>query len=354
MKENSVKIGLILAGILALFLAYYFYSGQELRPREEEPKEEVFNLEWKNLASTTPWSKRDSHATFVFQNKLWLIGGINGDGLVSPSRQVKYWEASHFNDVWVSEDGVNWNEIETENIWPPRRSMSIVEFNGRLLMFGGWSPVSGYSNDAWQSSDGINWTKLEFSPAWEAREGQNIEIFQGKLWVMGGVNYDKRKVFADAWSSEDGITWIQATSSIPWAGRWDHATAVFDNKIFLMGGMDLETHVYRDVWSSPDGANWTLVTDSPPWQSRQGHAAVNFGGRLLVMGRLNDDRENPGPNDIWQTKDGVNWESLGELPWDGREDFSATIFKDKIYIMGGMGQDWTWRGDVWEATLKIE
>lgn len=319
---------------------------------EEKTVSKEPTLEWKELTASAPWSPRDSHETFVFQNKIWLIGGLNGNGLVDKNHFIAYWTAPHFNDIWNTEDGINWIKIDSKNIWMPRRSMSIALFKDKLWMFGGWSKQGGYVDDIWSSEDGINWARAEAKAAFPPREGQTAEILDGKLWMMGGVNYNKRKVFNDVWYTEDGINWVEATPSAEWSGRWDHALAVYKDKFFLIAGMDLTGKLYKDVWSSPDGANWTLETDSPPWASRQGASAINFLGKLWILGRL-DDYEYGGTNDMWYTEDGRNWKKAGaDLPWDGREDFTTVILNNKIYIMGGMGQDWTWRNDVWQAELK--
>ncbi len=352
-ENNNLRFGLVLAGAMALILGVYwgFYYKGQTKPDGNTAVEKKLSLEWREVVSSAPFSPRDSHASFVFQNKIWVVGGLNGNGLVSPSHQVKYWQAPHFNDIWNSEDGLVWNKIEAGKIWPGRRSMNITEFNGALWMFGGWGPGTGYSNDLWRSEDGKNWIKVEARLPWEAREGQIAEIFDGKLWAMGGVNYDKRKTFNDVWYTKDGINWSLATSSAPWSPRWDFALAVFGGKFFLTGGMDIKDDEFNDVWSSEDGINWALVSEHAPWEARQGHSAISMEGKLFIMGRLNDEKH-LGPNDIWYTEDGNSWKSLGELPWDGREDFSTVVLGGKIYVIGGMARDWTWRNDVWEGELR--
>jgi hypothetical protein len=68
---------------------------------------------------------------------------------------------------------------------------------------------------------------------------------------------------------------------------------------------------------------------------------------LWIIGRLND-YENKGKNDIWFSKDGLEWQKTKDDPqWLGREDFFSVVFKDKIWIFGGMDKNWHWRNDVW-------
>ncbi len=316
----------------------------EQQSKQFEPK----LLSWELAISSAEWEARDSGASFVFKDKIWTMGGLDGDEKVQADNKVIYWEAPHFNDIWTTEDGISWKLEKEKAEWPPRRSMSIVYFKDRLWMFAGWSPISGYQRDIWQSDDGINWTKVVSEAAWPAREGQTAEIFQGKIWMFGGVNYDEHETKNDAWYSEDGVNWERATTTIPWSARWDHATTVFNGKIFLTGGMDLSGQTFKDVWSSSDGLNWELVSANPPWLERQGHSLVVFHEKMWTIGRLNNKEAGDGVNDIWYTDDGINWQKTEtDPPWLGREDHSVLVFKDKIFVFGGMDADWRWRNDVW-------
>jgi hypothetical protein len=314
------------------------------------PKIPVFNpslLTWSLATSSAAWYPRDSAASFVFQDKMWTLGGINGSKKINNKNKVIYWEAPHFSDIWNSEDGINWKLVKAKAPWAVRRSMSVAVFNDKLWMLGGWSPVTGYSKDIWQSTDGISWKKVISSAPWSAREGQVLRVFQDKLWMIGGVNYDDRAVKNDVWFSEDGLRWKRATSTIPWGGRWDHDVEIFNDKMYLVGGMNLSGKTFKDVWVSEDGIEWNLVTNNPPWESRQGHSLVSYKERLWIIGRLND-KEAKGVNDVWFSKDGVDWEKTKVDPeWTGREDHSVLILNDKMYLFGGMDADWKWKNDVW-------
>lgn len=313
----------------------------------EAPEPDVADSLWEVATGTAEWQARDSAASFVFNDKMWIMGGLNGNGVTTnKDHGVHYWEARHFNDIWSSEDGVVWKNEKKHAAWPERRSMSVVYFKGTLWMIGGWGPQTGYTNDIWQSTDGIEWKQVLAHAPWSIREGQTVEIFQNKMWLFGGVNYDERVVHNDVWYSEDGLTWHKATSSAPWSPRWDHATTIFKDTIFLTGGMDLTKESFHDVWSSKDGVTWTLVTNAPTWQSRQGHGLVHFKEKLWIVGRLNDD-EGAGVNDVWYSDDGVVWKKTNTDPeWLGREDHGVLVFKDYIYVLGGMDKNWQWRNDV--------
>lgn len=346
-----------LATVVAGMLVYlHLFPRTAVSPAVEESivptKEETLalwaeKLSWVVATTSASWAPRDSAGSFVFGEKMWTMGGLDGNGTVDGQGVAHYWQAKHFNDIWSSEDGAHWKLEKAYASWSPRRSMSVVHFKDALWMFGGFSPTEGYSSDVWKSDDGKNWTKVIARAPWPVREGQTAEVFGGKMWMMGGVNYSTREIKNDIWYSEDGLVWTEATTTVVWSPRWDHATAVLGNKLYLTGGMNLKLESYSDVWVTEDGVEWEQLLVSAPWQSRQGHMLLTFKDRLWSIGRLND-AESGGANDIWYSADGLNWQKTDTDPmWLGREDHSALVFKDRLFVFGGMDANWHWQNDVW-------
>jgi len=359
-KKNKLVILITLVTIIIVVASFVFYNKEKTdelinkngaTKKEEQLQEKAVNLYkliWKEVSASALWPKRDSHATVVYKNKIWIMGGVDGTKrLISPGN-VDYGNAPHFKDVWSSQDGVIW-DIATNNApWKDRRSMQTIVFKDKMWLMGGWGPELGCKNDVWSSEDGAKWKVENISADWPAREGHQVLFFNNKLWVMGGVRYDKRKTYNDIWSSEDGINWTKETAAAGWAPRWDFSATVFQNKMWVIGGMDLTQNMFNDVWSSEDGINWNLVNGSPSFSTRQGFI-TEYKGNLWAIGRLND-QTNKGVNDVWFSEDGINWKKTKKDPlWTGREDFGGVIFKDKIWILGGMDKNWTWTNDVWQS-----
>jgi len=319
----------------------------------EIPPEPPFNpasLNWEQASSIIPWETRDSQAVVVYKDKMWLMGGLDANGLVLPSGIVQYEKAPHFSDVWNSEDGINWTQVAKESPWGDRRSIQVVDFKGKMWLMGGWGPEVGCRNDIWSSEDGVNWTKETEYAAWPAREGHQLIVFQDKMWLMGGVRYDTHQLLNDVWYSEDGLNWVEATKNAGWSPRWDDAVAVFNNKLWLTGGMEFGNKILNDVWYSEDGVNWVEATKNAPWASRQGHGMVDYKGKLWVVNRL-DVLSQGGKNDVWYSENGIDWQKTENDPaWTGREDLGVVVFKDKIWILGGMDKNWEWKNDVWFST----
>lgn len=356
------RISLLLGTLCAVSLMWWYQSevlgvslakasrDEHLITRVEVP-DMSRDLLWKQASTSAPWAARDSHAAFFFNDKVWIAGGISGNGLVSGAA-VKYWEFPHFNDVWNSSDGITWEKAADKVAWPPRRSMSIIEHQGKLWMFGGWSPIGGYQNDIWVSADGVLWRRVVENAPWSEREGQITLIWNNKIFMFGGVNYDLRTTFNDVWSSEDGITWKQEVAHAAWSPRWDHSISDLGGTLYLTAGMTIGGATFRDVWSSKDGVHWELVTNTPPWESRQGHALLRYRGKLWLVGRLNDKDDEFGSNDVWFSENGNVWEKVDTDPqWLGREDFAGFVYRGKMWVNGGMDVNKHWNNDIWYAEL---
>lgn len=373
MSVYTACIAFVASFVVVFFSSQYIFSTQKIfgyeqklvvaieevhvdatvtRARKNEPTFVANDSgDWQMVASSTAWVPRDSSATFVFKDKMWIMGGLNGNNVPSNNHKPEYWKADFFNDIWSSEDGATWTREVEHAEWSPRRSMSVVEYGGELWMFGGWSQKTGYEVGVWKSSDGIQWKQVLKDAPWGIREGQSVEVFLGKMWLFGGVNYDDRVVMNDVWYSENGIDWTFATTA-PMAGRWDQATAVFNDTLFLTGGMNLTGTSFGDEWYTKDGIHWEEVIDVP-WEARQGHALVPLAERLWLVGRLNDSKDK-GVNDVWYSEDGFSWSKTKNDPaWVGREDGAVLPYRGDLVLFGGMGSDWVWKNDVWKMSGRV-
>jgi len=310
------------------------------------------HLNWEIATSSAPWPARDSHALYIFDNKIWLLGGL--DATKSTRGKItNYKKANYYNDIWFSTNGIEWVRAKEHADFPPLRSVSVISFKGDLYMLGGWSPVVGYKNGIWKSVNGLDWVKIAESPPYGDREGQKLVIFKDKLWLIGGVKYGAlftRKTFNDIWSSDDGVHWTLEASSTPWHPRWDHDAIVFKSGLWVIGGMNFGGKGYSDVWCSEDGKQWQLVTNTAPFGKRQGHGAVVFKDLMWVVGGLNA-ATGEGVGDAWYTSNGYDWiKTERDGLWIGREDHGVIVFKDKIWIVGGMDTSFKWHNDVWYLT----
>ena len=281
---------------------------------------------WVRATAWAPWTRRFRHTTVVFDDKLWVLGGYRA-----------YPDYDRLNDVWYSPDGTNWTRATAHAAWPPRAGHASAVFDDRLWVLGGYADGIGSANDVWYSAEGMNWTQATAHAAWPARGFLTTATYAGKLWVLGGDSGSRevwhstdgetwalatdqapwpgRQTHAaavfnnrlwvlgghdfstypyelnDIWHTSDGITWVQATSSAPWQARYAHKTAVFNNSLWVLGGAYEEgsghyeyTAALNDVWRSADGENWTMECAHAPWLPRYGHTTAVFQGKLWLLG----------------------------------------------------------------------
>jgi hypothetical protein len=88
------------------------------------------------VTDEAPWPARIWSCCAVYRNRIWLIGGF---------RAQPTW--NNFNDLWYSADGAHWKQLVTEDIWSPRHEVSAYVFQDKLWVIGGnaWPLM----NDVW-------------------------------------------------------------------------------------------------------------------------------------------------------------------------------------------------------------
>ena len=153
--------------------------------------------EWKLEMANAPWSKRTHGQAIVFDGKIWVIGG----GQRAP-------EAIPTNDVWYSEDGVNWTQATASAAWKPRLWFSTVVYRDRMWVLGGWSEEEGNFGDVWYSKDGRTWTEFKSDAIWSKRHEHSAFVFKDKIWVAGGAAEPKYKLDSEVWSLHIPKNWF--------------------------------------------------------------------------------------------------------------------------------------------------
>src|SRR5258708_651155 len=78
------------------------------------------DLTYHQVLDAAPWSTRYGLGCVVFQNRLWVLGGT---GTAHNGTQV--------NDVWSSEDGLQWRQELASAPWHPRWGHAVFAFAGK-------------------------------------------------------------------------------------------------------------------------------------------------------------------------------------------------------------------------------
>ncbi len=203
---------------------------------------------WEQVTSNAGWSPRVAAGIVVFKGKLWILGGIE-DYYFGDEKSLK-------NDVWYSSDGKEWIQATDSAGWSPRAYHQVVVFNDKIWVFGGGNYVPNHTafNDVWSSDDGINWLKVTSSAAWAPRLWFSSVVYHNRIFVLGGWSKSHDN-FGDVWYSEDGSKWTELKSNVIWKARHEHSTFVFQDKIWVAGGL-VRPHLSNEVWSLEIPNNW--------------------------------------------------------------------------------------------------
>ncbi len=288
------------------------------------------NLNLPNTAVTTnaAFSARSSHTTVVFDNKLWVIGGYDGDGK---------------RDRWHSKDGSNWTDATIYPTFSARSSHTATLFDNKVWVIGGRDD-EGRKNDVWHvwnSTDGSIWTQLMANAAFSARDNHTTVVFKERLWVIGGRDDEGRK--NDVWQSTDGSIWTQAAANAAFSARDNHTAVVFKEQLWVIGGRD-DKGRKNDVWHSKDGSNWKQATANAAFSVRSSHTTAVFDNKLWVIGGYDGSNRK---NDIWHSADGINWiEATDNANFSARSSHTTVVFDNKLWIIGG-NDDEGRKNDVW-------
>lgn len=224
---------------------------------------------------------RALHAMCVFDEKLWITGGLRG--------------LTSLTDVLYSADGKTW--VKTMDRNQGISGHALVSFGNprnELVQLGGVR-IGGYNNDIGVSKDGvIGHDIIPQTPIWDARSQFGALVYKNKLWVFGG-----------------------------------------------QGSVDGQTICFNDVWVTDNLTHWTKVLDHAPWGPRSAFAFCEWDERMWIIGGRNIDgarQISTANHEVWFSRDGVTWQQSFDFPVAMFGGYAAPI-DNKIHVFGGAGND---------------
>lgn len=165
---------------------------------------------WTTIATNSNLPNRFFYHPFVFDNKIWIIGGED--------KQKAY------SDIWNSEDAIHWTRQKSYLPFGTKSGSQVVLLNGTLYML---------TNDVWMSTDALNW-KLLTSQILKGEQlfGYAAVVFDGKIWLLGCNR--NGKFSSEVLYSSNGKDW--QSNDAPWRARGGIAATVHNNRIYMTGG----------------------------------------------------------------------------------------------------------------------
>lgn len=165
---------------------------------------------WDSIPTKSNLPKRFFYHPFVFNNKIWIIGGQNSN--------------TAYADIWNSPDGIVWTKQKDSLPFGKRTHSQIIELNGVLYLL---------DNDVWTSTDGLEWKLLTN----EILKGQQVfgyaaAVMDNKIWLLGCNR--NGQFSSQVLVSSDGKEW--EAENAPWSPRGGIASTVHKGKIYITGG----------------------------------------------------------------------------------------------------------------------
>jgi hypothetical protein len=139
---------------------------------------------WEKALEQVPWYPRNWPAFMEHNGKLWMFGG-----------NINYRSGydMYFTDVWSSADGINWELKNYKAPWRGTFWFTYASYDGKMWMIdGGWNywdrlnPYNGNGNEVWYSEDGVNWQQSSAPTNWFNRHAQFTWVFKDELWIGAG------------------------------------------------------------------------------------------------------------------------------------------------------------------------
>ncbi len=329
-----IAAGLFINGAVMLYAAIRSVEEPEVFKAEEFPEADIEMGTWHKVEEPIPWEPVIGHATVVFKDKIWILGGLKSE--------------KNNNEVWNSPDGVHWTSVTLNAPWAKRHGLSCLVFQDALWVLGGRG--NGFQNDfrdVWRSDNGKDWTQITDKLPWGTTLSTKMTVHEGQIWLIGPDQI---------WKSSDGATWEKVADAYSWPKRSPMLTASHNGEIWMFGGHVYQDQVY-DSWSSPDGKRWVKRSENVPWENLQrtttGHTDNGF---WLLSGVNHHDSWASNSKDIqmvWYSGDGLNWSKMPDGPWPPRRAGGVVEFKGKLWLIGGgrMGSENNFN-DVWWCELR--
>jgi hypothetical protein len=104
------------------------------------------------------------------------------------------------NDVWNSENGVDWKIVTPTAGFCPRKNFESFVYKDRMWVIGGINVSGTPESDIWWSVNGYYWVSTTAKTGFGGRSGAAVAQYQGKVWVIAGQSNDKLE--RDIWSGQ--------------------------------------------------------------------------------------------------------------------------------------------------------
>ena len=202
------------------------------------------------------------------------------------------------------------------------------------------------SNYTWEKNITPKWEPVSFSAAC---------IYEDTLFFSGGWNPLTNIFSSQFWRCNRDFQWKSLPTINTWDPRNGHSLTKFHNKLVLTGGFNYSKKFLGDVWVlNPANSieEWECILPIAPWSGREGHKTIVFRDSLWIYGGVSSSGTN---NDIWVSKDGINWEEVASSSsWSRRCFHNVQIYNDKLWLIAGSSTTEIANNDMYVSSNGID
>ena len=231
-------------------------------------------IDWHRILNRLPFTERSGHQAVYFNDRIYVIGG----------REFSSGQP-FLGDIWSSADGRTWRLETTAPAFGKRYGHKVAVFNNQLVLIGGHADGVDY-DDVWVSEDGVNWTIMP-SPGLGARYLHAAAVYNGTLVVIGGVSNSRNNYYGDIWYTSDLENWQEFTPpnaehypSLQWGYAAAAAVPATDNNdggVYFVGGVNSSLFNISTYFSA-DAIHWhAQAHSSSPAKQTFGQFGANNG-----------------------------------------------------------------------------
>lgn len=301
----------------------------------------------------------------VYANYIYLIGGVSPNQV--DLKTLRYAKFDDNNDI-VAVSGSSWIQSPNE-MAVGRRRAAAFGYNGYIYVVGGYEASTGVLADIefikvnvsdgslGSVSDGFTVSAVEINQRW----GLSVPISNSYAYVIGGCvagaspsgctsRTDVIQTF-QVYNNDSGAPASITTAANTWIAapnRIGASSTILNGYIYVAGGCTSTTdctNAISDVSYAPIDANgaigsWTQATSGLPVVRAWGKLAA-AGGTLYYIGGQSSSATDRRSEVYYASPVAGNitgtWGTASNALPAGRTKFGATVWNNRLYVVGGEG-----------------
>ncbi len=302
---------------------------------------------WTKLTNQILSENSRNQTAFVLNDVFYCLYEANGKIKLSASENGKKWQEKGI--VLGLESGIVLGN-------------QIVQ-NGKVYILS--------QNNIYETSDAQTWTKKIVKGDDNYNYKSLLMFFKNQFWAIAQNKKDGSIRIAN---SNDAVNWkfagkrsfddnfplnsFASTTFKPNLGR---------EKLIVVGGKNRNDITLNTRWAAEnilgtDSLNWVNLDNAQSKFSPISNSNVAYyGSKLLLVGGYNQgnkllSEEQELKNSV---NEGLTWllpdENINQLPYDfgQRANISMFTYKKSLYLIGGVGEDGTYKSDVWKVRVNF-